>query len=127
MPVISCYNCRKSNPSHFVGSYDEYRYYSVSNHSREAVNGKIFFCCESCYLDSVFIDAILSEASKNHDLPDDVRPTYNDIVGSTILGPIADELRPHYDDIVSPMYNEYSWNKYHARQAEFRKNTKKKE
>lgn len=118
MPAIQCYNCRMGNPAHFVGTRDELKYYSVSNHGGESVNGKIFFCCESCFLDSVFIDAVVGQASKNHDLPD-IRFTKNDVIRSDILGPIAEEMQAHYDEIVAPMYNEYSWNKFHERQKEF--------
>lgn len=120
MPVIKCYNCRLSNPNHVVGSYDEYRYYSVSSRNDNDTNGKIFFCSEFCHDESSFIDAVLSEASKHHDIPD-IRPTMNDIMRNQVLGPIADEMQAHFDEIVAPMRNEYSLKIFRERQKQIQK------
>lgn len=116
MPAIRCYSCQQANPAHLVGSLDELRYYSVSDHGPEARSGKIFFCGENCYLESIFISKVVAASHALNDTPDDMRPTLRTMYTDSNLGPIADEMHPHFSDIVEPYMDNYGLNQFKERQ-----------
>lgn len=115
MPVIKCHGCKFWNPAHLVGNKEELLYYSVSSNS--APCGKKFFCTEKCYLESVFVEAVLSEASRATPISPDVHMSLTEVYNNQLLGDIADNMYPNFDEIVTPSRNEYSLNKFKERVA----------
>lgn len=119
MPVIKCHGCKFSDPTHLVGNKEELLYYSVSSNS--APCGKKFFCTENCYLESVFVEAVVAEASRSAPISPDIHLTLTEMYKNQLLGDIADSMQPHFDEIVTPCRNQYGLDKFKERVALLKK------